>query len=127
MVIRTGCDKQSTCSGALLLELVVAIGILSAVMLPIAFGFLLETRTIRNSYFDVVSMEVVDGEMEILAAGDWSRFAQGQHPYPVSAAAVKNLPDGSFRLTRSHHNLRLEWIPGLGVRQRAHFREVALP
>ena len=96
-------------------------------MLPIAFGFLVETRAVRSSYFDVVIMEVVDGEMEILAAGDWSRFELGQHPYPVSAAAVKNLPEGSFRLTRSDRRLRLEWIPGSGVRQRAHSREVALP
>ncbi|MBI1840000.1 MAG: hypothetical protein HYR88_04000 [Verrucomicrobia bacterium] len=113
--------------GGLILELVVAIGILGAVMLPLAFGFLMETKAIRASYYDVVIMEVVDGEMEILAAGDGARFSQGEHAYEVHAAAVKNLPDGSFRLTRAAKKLRLEWIPGAGVRQRSHIREATLP
>jgi hypothetical protein len=56
-------------------------------------------------------MEIVDGEMEVLLAGEWLQFAEGPHPYPVKAASATNLPPGRFRLTRDGNRLRLEWLP----------------
>ena len=97
--------------GALLAEAVVALAILVAVMLPLAFAFRQETLLCRASYFKAVAMEIVDGEMEWLAAGEWRAFQPGPQPYPVHAAAATHLPPGEFLLTLQAGRARLEWNP----------------
>ena len=97
--------------GALLAEAVVALAILVAVMLPLAFAFRQETLLCRAAYFKAVAMEIVDGEMETLAAGEWRAFQPGRQPYPVRGAAATNLPPGAFLLTLEAGRARLEWIP----------------
>ena len=97
--------------GALLAEAVVALAILVAVMLPLAFAFRQETMLCRAAYFKAVAMEIVDGEMEALAAGEWRAFQPGRQPYPVRAAAATQLPPGTFQLTLETGRARLEWIP----------------
>lgn len=98
-------------AGALQIEAVVAMGILVAAMIPLAFTFLQETRTCRALYFKSVAMEIVDGEIETLAAGEWRAFRPGKQSYPVRAAAAMNLPPGEFVLTLDDARARLEWIP----------------
>jgi hypothetical protein len=51
----------------------------------------------------------VDGEMEILAAGQWRAVPEGTNTYAVHAAAATNLPPGQFRLIRTGNHLQLEW------------------
>ena len=58
-----------------------------------------------------VPMELVDGEMEILVAGEWRAFAPGTHDYPLRGAAATNLPPGRCQLTITTNLLRLEWKP----------------
>ena len=95
--------------GSVLIELVVAMGILTSVMLPIAFSYTLELRTVRAQYFRAVAMEIVDGEMEILLAGEWQTLASGQHRYPVHAPAATNLPPGQFTVSFDGQAIQLEW------------------
>jgi len=54
-------------------------------------------------------MEIVDGEMEILAAGDWRDFPERRAALhgPCNAAAC--LPSGHFQLTKTGKHLWLEW------------------
>ncbi len=111
-------------SGFLTAELVVAIAILAAVMLPLGGMWFHEARMLRTYYRDAVAMEILDGEMEILAAGEWRSFAEGQHELNPSATAAKNLPSGKFILTRQTKLIRLEWLPERG---RKMAREVKLP
>jgi hypothetical protein len=59
-------------------------------------------------------MEIVDGELEVLAAGEWRSFSPGVHPYEVRGAAAKSLPRGQFTLTVDEHIVRLEWKPAAG-------------
>ncbi len=101
-------------AGALHTEAVVALGILVAVMIPLAFTFQQETRTCRAHYYKAVAMEIVDGEVEALAAGDWRAFRPGKQSYAVRAAAARNLPPGDFLLTLDEARVRLEWIPRAG-------------
>ena len=96
---------------SLLAEAVVALAILVTVMLPLAFAFLQETRLCRAAYFKAVAMEIVDGEMEALAAGEWRAFQPGRQNYPVRAASSTNLPPGAFLLTLEAGRARLEWNP----------------
>jgi hypothetical protein len=95
--------------GALSTELVVAIAILVAVTLPLSYGWIREARALRAGYWRAVAVEIVDGELEVLAAGEWRHFAPGSQPYPVTARAATNLPPGKFALTLENRHVRLEW------------------
>jgi hypothetical protein len=64
---------------------------------------------LRAEYFRGTAMEIVDGEMEVLAAGEWRDFSEGSQPYTVHARAATNLPPGHFQLTKTGNHLRLEW------------------
>jgi hypothetical protein len=97
--------------GMLMTELFVAIAIVVATMVPLGLAMTKEHQYLRACYNRAVAMEIVDGEMEILVAGEWRAFADGIHPYAVSARAATNLPSGGFALTVTGKRLRLEWLP----------------
>jgi hypothetical protein len=92
-------------------EVMAALALLSVALLPLAYGFIQEKKLVRAEYYRTVAMEIVDGEMEILAAGEWKRFPSGTRPYPVRAESAKNLPPGRFVLTVDSRHVRLEWLP----------------
>lgn len=98
-------------NGGIMVELVIAMGILTAAVLPLAYSFMDEQHQCHLAYLRAVAMELVDGEMETLAAGEWHGFADGTHDYAVQAAAAQNLPPGKFTLTVRGRQLRLEWKP----------------
>ena len=83
--------------------------ILTVAILPLAFSFAHETKLVRAEYHRAVAMEIVDGEMEILAAGDGKQFREGAQDYSIHAKAAANLPPGAFKLTKAGNHLRLEW------------------
>ena len=91
------------------MDLVIGMAILVVAFLPLAFSFVRERQLLRAEYSRSVVMEIVDGEMEILAAGEWRDFPDGQQAYTVHAQAAGSLPPGKFQLTRSGKHLRLEW------------------
>jgi hypothetical protein len=97
--------------GSLSVELTVASGILVAAVLPLSVSFLREQQVARGLYHRAVALEIVDGEMEALVAGEWRAFTPGHQPYPVRAEAAKNLPPGAFILTLANNRARLEWVP----------------
>jgi len=98
-------------SGALMIELLVAMALLLGALLPLAYSIASERQLARATYQRAVAMELVDGEMEILAAGEWRAFPAGRYPYPIRAAAATNLPPGAFLLTVTPIKVRLEWQP----------------
>ncbi len=95
--------------GFLMVDLLVGISILAIAILPLAFSFTRQTRLLRDEYFRAAAMEIVDGEMEILAAGEGKNFPEGVQTYEVHSATVTNLPPGKFQLTKTASHLRLEW------------------
>lgn len=107
MVIKT---RQYSKRGAIMIaEMVVAMGIVFIAVLPLCFSAGADARGFRATYQRAVAMEIVDGEMEILAAGAWRDLPEGVHPYAVHARAAANLPAGEFKFTRTGQHLRLEW------------------
>lgn len=106
-----GSHARKRQQGALTTELMVALGILVTTMLPLSVAFTREHKLIRTSYQKSVAMEIIDGEMEILAAGEWHNFKEGTQSYPLHAQAAKNLPAGKAMLTVKDQHLRLEWVP----------------
>jgi hypothetical protein len=112
---------------AILLELVVAVGILGAAAIPLAYSFSHEQQLIRAYYYRAIAMEIVDGEMEVLVAGEWHSYREGEQPCQIRAESSANLPQGRFVLTRRDKSLHLEWVPeknGMGGRVT---RDVLLP
>ena len=97
--------------GSLMIEAVTALAILTAVLLPLAYSFTQEQRACRAYYWRAIAMEIVDGEMETLLAGEWRSFKEGSQSYPVTLDATQNLPAGRFILTVQGRQLRLEWRP----------------
>jgi hypothetical protein len=93
----------------MMVDLFVGMAILAVAILPLAFSYVKESRMLRAEYFRGVAMEIVDGEMEILAAGEGRNFPDGAQPYTVHARAAASLPPGHFQLTRTGQHLRLEW------------------
>jgi hypothetical protein len=105
-------EKRNTSQhGYLELDLITALAILALAIVPLGYSFGHERKALRADYCRAVANEIVDGEMEILAAGDWKEFSDGAHVYTVHSRAAKNLPAGHFELTKTGNHLRLEWTP----------------
>lgn len=93
----------------LMTDLIVGMAILTVAIMPLAYSFIGERQMLRAEYYRSVAVEIVDGEMEILAAGAWRDFPEGRQAYTVHANAAAHLPPGQFQLTKTGHHLRLEW------------------
>lgn len=123
-------SKNSGRRGALATECIIALGLIALAVFPLSFAFLHEARYSRACYHRAAAMGVVDGEMEILAAGEWQSFPVGTQDYPVKAPAATNLPPGRFILTiekLEKTRLRLEWRPAGGKSGGPLLRERNLP
>jgi hypothetical protein len=97
--------------GWLAVELMIALIVIAVALIPLAFSFRSEQKILRAHYNQAVAMEIIDGEMELLHAGDWRDVLEGEHPYKVTANAATNLPPGGFFLSRTGALVRLEWRP----------------
>ena len=98
-------------AGSLMPELLVAMTLLVVAVLPLGYSFTSEQRLARACYERAVAMEIVDGEMEALLAGEWRTFPAGTREYTVHAGATTNLSPGDFLLTIQTDRVRLEWRP----------------
>jgi len=113
-------------AGSLMAEIILAMALLVVVLVPVAYSFDAEKRAARATYNHAIAMEIVDGEMEVLLAGEWRAFTPGTHPYPVKANALTNLPPGDFTLTLGTNKIRLEWKPSMTRRGGPVVREAVL-
>ncbi len=113
--------------GSLMAELVVAMVMLTAALLPLAYSLASEKNLARLHYQRAVAVEIVDGEMEALRAGEWRAQPPGAHVYTVRAAAATNLPPGQFLLTIQTNRVRLEWQPAQRQQGGPVVREVMIP
>lgn len=97
--------------GFLEVDLLVALAILTLAVVPLGFAFARERQVLKIEYQRSAIIEIVDGEMEILAAGAAKNLPDGGQAYPFHSRSVGNLPDGHFQLTKNGSHLRLEWLP----------------
>lgn len=103
------CQDRRGRHGFLEVDLIVGLAILALAVLPLGYSFAHERQVLKMEYFRSVAGEIVDGEMEILAAGAWKNFPDGPQNYPVRAGAASRLPPGRFQLFKTGNHLRLEW------------------
>lgn len=111
----------------MLIELTAAVGILIVVTAGFAAAMHADAKVLRACYYRAVAIELVDGEMERLAAGEWRAYGQGTHRLSPEAEAAANLPDGAFVLAVRGKTLRLEWTPQQRGKGGRVAREVPLP
>ena len=97
--------------GFLQLDLVVGLAILSIAIVPVGYAFTRERQVLKIEYQRAVINELVDGEMEILAAGAAKNLADGAQNFSVASRATDNLPPGHFQFTKTGSHLKLEWLP----------------
>ena len=120
-------QKPRSGRGFLQIDLIAALAIFSIAILPLGYTFARERQVLKIDYARSVANEIVDGEMEILAASADKNFSDGSQVYTVHARAAAVLPPGHFQLTKNGNHLRLAWMPderhGLG----AVIRETTLP
>ena len=109
-----------------MVELLVAVALVIGGLFPLAYSVVSERRLARAYYNRAVAMEIVDGEMEMLLAGEWRVFPPGTQDYRVHADAATNLPPGRFILTVQPDKVRLRWQPALKDRGGPVTREAVL-
>lgn len=110
---------------ALMAELMAAMGVMVIALIPLGFAFVEEQKLCRAYYQRAVLVEILDGEMEVLAAGLGRSEPDGTRAFQPRGEAVTNLPPGNFTLTKEGRRLRLEWLPASGRKPLA--REALLP
>ena len=113
--------------GWLQMDLAISMAILLVALMPIVYSVTQERQICRSLYYRSIAMSIVDGELEVLRAGQWRRFAPGEHDYFVTAEAAAQLPKGRFSLSRTDNRLRLEWIPEKPATGGKVVRECILP
>jgi len=112
--------------GSLMVELLVAMALLTGILFPVAYSVAKEKRLARATYQRAVAMEIVDGEIEVLAAGEWRAYTAGTQEYRVRAGAATNLPPGRFLLSIDPVKVRLEWRPAVQMHGGPVVREVMM-
>lgn len=112
---------------SLTMELAIAMALLLGALIPLAYSFSHERTLLRAYYNQAVAMSILDGELEVLRAGEWRSFSEGTHAYTIRADSAKNLSPGRFVLTREAQQLRLEWLPDRKHSGGRLSREVTLP
>jgi hypothetical protein len=97
--------------GILMMDLMVGLAILTLAIVPLGYSFVRERQMLKIEYQRSVIVELVDGEMEILAAGAAGSLPEGVQNLPVESRAAEKLPAGQFQLTKTGNQLKLEWLP----------------
>jgi len=103
--------RPGRCGGFLQVDLAVGLIILAIAVIPLGVSFSRERQALRTEYRRCVINELVDGEMEILAAGAARNLPDGSQVIPVQSKAMDRLPAGHFQLTKSGNHLQLAWMP----------------
>ena len=96
--------------GFLEVDLMVGLAILALAVVPLGYAFARERKALHVEYYRSAINEIVDGEMEILAAGAAKDVSDGSQVFPVQSRAAAGLPPGHFLLTKNNNHLRLEWL-----------------
>lgn len=97
--------------GFLAVDMAIAAAILSLGLIPLAYSVLGERQLLRATYYRATLAELVDGEAEVLAAGEARSLTEGAESYNLRAAVGQELPAGKFQITKTGHHVRLEWLP----------------
>ena len=103
--------RVARCRAFLQLDVAVAITILALVFIPLSSSSSGDLDLARRQYFEAVALQLIDGEMDLLLAGERRKYTTGEHRITPVGEAVQNLPEGEFVLTVHDQKLTLAWVP----------------
>ena len=103
--------RVAKCRAFLQLDVAVAITILALVFIPLSVSSSGNLDLARRHYFEAVALQLIDGEMDVLLAGERRKYTTGEHRITPVGEAVQNLPEGEFVLTVHDQKLTLAWVP----------------
>ena len=93
------------------LDVAVAITFLALVFIPLSISSSGDLDLARRHYFEAVALQLIDGEMDVLLAGERRKYTTGEHRIKPVGEAVQNLPEGEFVLSVQDEKLTLAWMP----------------
>ena len=103
--------RVAKCRAFLQLDVAVAITVLALVFIPLSISSSGDLDLARRHYFEAVALQLIDGEMDVLLAGEHRKYTTGEHRITPVGEAVQNLPEGEFVLTVHDQKLTLAWVP----------------
>ena len=103
--------SAARCRAFLQLDIAVAITVLALVFIPLSISSSGDLDLARRHYFEAVALQLIDGEMDVLLAGERRKHTTGEHRITPIGEAVQNLPEGEFVLTVHDQKLTLAWVP----------------
>jgi len=103
--------RVARCRAFLQLDVAVAITVLALVFIPLSVSSSGDLDLARRHYFEAVALQLIDGEMDVLLAGERQKYTTGEHRITPVGEAVQNLPEGEFVLTVQEQKLTLAWMP----------------
>ena len=103
--------RVARCRAFLQLDVAVAITVLALVFIPLSISSSGDLDLARRHYFEAVALQLIDGEMDVLLAGEHRKYTTGEHRITPVGEAVQNLPEGKFVLTVHDQKLTLAWVP----------------
>ena len=93
------------------LDVAIALTLLALVFIPLSVSSSGGLDLARRHYFEAVALQLIDGEMDVLLAGERRKYTLGEYGITPVGEAVQNLPEGKFVLTVKQKQLTLTWVP----------------
>ncbi len=93
------------------LDVMVAIVILMLVFIPLTVTSSSKLDLARRHHVEAVVLQLIDGEIDVLLAGEHEKYNFGEHRITPAGEAAEDLPKGDFILTLKKKQLSLVWIP----------------
>ena len=93
------------------LDVAIALTVLALVFIPLSVSSSGGLDLARRHYFEAVALQLIDGEMDVLLAGERRKYTLGEYGITPVSEAVQNLPEGKFVLTVKQKQLTLTWVP----------------
>ena len=103
--------RPARCRAFLQLDVAIAITFLALVFIPLSVSSSGELDLARRHYFEAVALQLIDGEMDVLLAGERRKYTPGEHRIKPVGESVQNLPEGEFVLSVQDQKLTLAWVP----------------
>ena len=103
--------RLARCRAILQMDVAIALSLLALVFIPLSVSSSGDLDLARRHYFEAVALQLIDGEMDVLLAGERRKYTTGEHRIKPVGEAVQNLPEGEFVLTVHDQKLTLAWVP----------------
>ena len=118
--------RSMRCLAFIQLDIALAIVILGLIFIPLSVTSSAKLDLARRHHFKAVALNLIDGEIDVLLAGEIKKYKPGESLITPPGEAVGSLPKGEFILTLNDKIFKLEWVPEKSTKWGRVQREVNL-